>query len=105
MINKTYETEILADGKLYFCAGTLELEVIDDGIGSYEYWGSKGVDHNWCYDLMGYTCSVINEKGDMVTDMVTRVKVLLEYESKATAYITSLDPDDEEEPVDDSENY
>lgn len=105
MINKTYETEIVIEGEYYFCSGVLELDVIDDGIGSYEYWGSKGIDHNWCYDIVNYKCDIIDVHGLKVTYLPTKVSVLIEYEKKAQAYIDTLDPKEGEEPIDDSDSY
>ena len=28
-----------------------EGEWVDEGIGGYEYWGCRGVDHNWCFEV------------------------------------------------------
>lgn len=101
----TYETTVEVNGKDYFVSGELELELIDDGIGAYEYWGAKGNDVNWTWDVSDYTYDVVDEDGNTIKDKVLLAQILTEYEHKAFAYASTIEVEDDDEPVDDSESY
>jgi hypothetical protein len=96
-----YETEVVVDGNPYAVACELELEVIDDGIGGYEYWGSKGTDHNYVWDLIDYSYDAYDADGNEITDLVLKVKVGIEVEKRIFRYIAELpvekESDDSEE--------
>lgn len=69
-MNHTNELEYtLANGQVVTIHYEAEYEVVDDGIGSYEYWGARGNDiqlNNECQDIS--VISVDNEDGDDIHD-------------------------------------
>jgi len=101
----TYETIVIIDKGEYFVAGELELELIDDGIGAYEYWGSQATDHHWCWDVADYSFEATDIDAKPVTDKALLKRIAEAYHNKAVAYAYDLPVDDEDEPVDDSGEY
>jgi hypothetical protein len=97
-----YETEVIIDGLPYAVSCELELEVVDDGIGGYEYWGSKGTDHHYVWDLSNYSYDAYDSDGNEVTDLVLKVKIGLAVENKIFKYIAELPI--EKEPYDNEED-
>jgi hypothetical protein len=94
----TYTTTVVIDSKQYTVHGTLEAQVIDDGIGSYEYWGSKGVDRNYCYELEDYEIDgVEDEDGKEIADNELIKRIAEVYQDKAVAYLYDLPVEDTEE--------
>lgn len=94
----TYTTTVVIDSKTYTVHGTLEAQVVDDGIGHFEYWGSHGVDHNYCYDLEDYEIDgVEDDNGNEVTDKQLIKRIAEAYEEKANAYLYDLPVEDTEE--------
>ena len=69
-MNHTNELEYtLANGQIVTIHYEAEYEVVDDGIGTYEYWGARGNDiqlNNECQDIS--VISVDNEEGDDIHD-------------------------------------
>lgn len=98
MQDLSYTTTVIVDGKSYTVYGMLSAVVIDDGIGSYEYWGSKGTDHNYCWDLEDYEIeSIDDESGVEVKDKDLLKRIASEYEDKAIAYLSDLPVEDNDE--------
>ena len=94
----TFTTTVAIDSKQYTVHGTLETQVIDDGIGSYEYWGSKGVDRNYCHDLEDYEIDgVEDENGKEISDNEFIKRIAEVYQDKAHAYLADLPVEDTEE--------
>jgi hypothetical protein len=92
---KEYETEVIIDGIPYAVACELELEVVDEGIGGYEYWGSKGTDHHYVWDLANYSFEAYDDKENLVEDLVLKVKIAFAVEKKILNYISELPIEDE----------
>ena len=99
---KDYETEVIIDGIPYSVACELELEVIDEGIGGYEYWGSKGNDHHYVWDLANYSFEAFDAEGNEVTNLVTKVAIGIAVEKNIFRYIAELPIEDE--PYDSEED-
>lgn len=92
---KDYETEVIIDGIPYSVACELELEVVDEGIGGYEYWGSKGTDHHYVWDLADYSFEAYDDKGNHIEHLPTKVKIAFAVEKKILNYISELPIEDE----------
>lgn len=103
-MNTDYETDVIVDGITYSVACELELEVVDDGIGSYEYWGSKGTDHNYVWDLVDYTFEAYDDKGNHVEDLSLKVKIAKAVQTKIFNYISEL-PVEKEFPDNEEDTY
>ena len=86
----------------------IELEVesdgqwCDEGIGSYEYWGCRGVDHDWRYEVDDIESAVDYEgrdwKDDLMDDEIE--SIIRECESNPPEPDCD-EPDDYEPPYDD----
>ena len=103
-MNTDYETEVIVDGLTYSVACELELEVVDDGIGDYEYWGSKGTDHNYTWDLVDYSFEAYDDKNNLIEDLVLELKVAFAVEKKILNYIAEL-PVEKEEQENEEDTY
>ena len=103
-MNTDYETEVIVDGLTYSVACELELEVVDEGIGGYEYWGSKGTDHNYVWDLADYSFEAYDDKNNLVEDLVLKLKVAYAVEKKILNYISEL-PVEKESPDNEEDTY
>lgn len=47
----------------------IDVRVVDNGIGAYEYWGSKGVDHRWEPELDTMTVQVVFKNAECIPVM------------------------------------
>lgn len=103
-MNTEYATSVEIDGIYYDVICDLELEVIDDGIGGYEYWGSKGTDHNYVWDLVEYTFEAYDDKGNHIDNLVLKVKIANAVEKKIFNYISEL-PIEEDYPDNEEDTY
>lgn len=103
-MNTDYETDVIVDGITYSVACELELEVVDDGIGSYEYWGSKGTDHNYTWDLANYSFEAYDDKNNLIEDLVLKLKIAYAVEKKILNYIAEL-PVEKEYPDNEEDTY
>jgi len=98
--------ELTLDDTLYVIEGSYEAEWVDNGIGGYEYWGARGVHHDWCYELESYEYLIYNDEGDDITESLSkelRSRIDSNVGDILNRRLADLDPpsnDDYEEPDD-----
>ena len=65
-----YSSEDTIEGICTCCGEKVTGEWMDQGIGSYEYWGARGTDHDW--QCLSPCCEdVIAEVGGVLVDETT----------------------------------
>jgi len=89
----TFETEVEVDGNIYFVSGKLEAEIVDNGIGEYEFWGARATDHYYEWELNDYNVDVVDEDENEIEDDKLLKQIYSEFEEKAQSYLSELDVD------------
>jgi hypothetical protein len=89
----TYETEIEVNEITYFVSGTLDASIVDNGIGDYEFWGARGTDHYYQWELDDYNVDVVDEDENEIEDDKLLKEIYSAFEEKAQSYLSELDVD------------
>ena len=67
----TYETTIELAGVEISVEIEFEASYVDNGIGAYEFWGAKGVHHEWTWEINQVTgMSAIEDVRDVVRNYI-----------------------------------
>lgn len=78
------------------------MKYVNNGIGAYEYWGCKGVDHKWEWEMQDYPGNLkiaiqlpggTNITDDVITDILCSIEDAIH--EKQGEYISHLDSETE----------